>query len=41
MDFSLHEKDLWATTSRELLPLEVEFRRIVPKRGILEHCLFM
>jgi len=25
MDFSLHEKDLWATTLGELLPPKVEF----------------
>jgi hypothetical protein len=41
MDFSLHEKDLWVTTLGELLPPEVEFRNIVPKRGIIEHHLFM
>jgi hypothetical protein len=40
MDFSLHEKDLWATTLGELLPLEVEFQKIVSRRSILEHRLF-
>ncbi len=41
MEFLLHEKDLWEITSRELLPLEVEFGKIVLKGGIFKHCLFM
>jgi hypothetical protein len=41
MEFLLHEKGLWEITSRKLLPLEVEFGKIVLKGSILKHCLFM
>jgi hypothetical protein len=41
MELLLHEKDLWEITSRELLLRKVEFGKIIPKGGILKHCLFM
>jgi hypothetical protein len=41
MEFLLHQKDLWEIASRELLPLEVEFGKVVPKGSILKHYLFM
>jgi hypothetical protein len=37
----LHEKDLWEIILGELLLLKVEFGKIVPKGGTLEHCLFI
>jgi hypothetical protein len=41
MEFLLYEKDLWESTSRELLAPKVEFREIVLEGGTLEHFLFM
>ncbi len=41
MECLLHEKDLWESTSKELLPPKVEFRETVVEGGILEHFLFL
>ncbi len=41
MEFLLHKKDLWEITLGKLLHPKVEFGEIIPKGGILEHCLFM
>jgi hypothetical protein len=37
----LHETDLWEIILGELLLLKVEFGKIVPRGGTLEHCLFI
>jgi hypothetical protein len=37
----LHEKDLWEIILWELFSLKVEFGKIAPKGGTLEHYLFI